>query len=187
MRLSLGVGAVLVTAKLAAYAFTGSAAILSDAAESLIHEVAVGFAAFSLWLSRKPADDRFRYGYERINYFSAGFEGALIALAAVYILWAAIDKWRAGLELENLGWGTAAVLAAAMTNLALGLYLVRTGRRTRSLIVEANGKHVLTDAWTSFGVVGGLVLVLVTGWKPFDPLCAIAVALNILVSGGRLV
>lgn len=187
MRLSLGFGAFLVTAKIAAYAFTGSAAILSDAAESVIHEVAVAFAAFSLWLSRKPADARFRYGYERIGYFSAGFEGALIALAAVYIIWAAVTKWMRGLELENLGWGTAAVVVAALVNLWLGLYLVHTGRRTRSIILEANGKHVLTDSWTSFGVVVGLGLVLATGWKPFDPLCAIAVALNILWSGGKLV
>jgi len=176
-----------VTAKLGAYAFTGSAAILSDAAESVIHEVAVAFAAFSLGLARKPADARFRYGYERIGYFSAGFEGALIALAGVYIIWAAVGKWLAGLELQHLGWGTLAVLVAALVNLGLGLYLVRTGRRTRSIILEANGKHVLTDSWTSFGVVLGLVLVLTTGWKPFDPLCAIAVALNILWSGGRLV
>ncbi len=187
MRLSLVFGALLVTGKLAAYVFTGSAAILSDAAESVIHEVAVAFAAFSLWLSQKPADSRFRYGYERISYFSAGFEGALIGLAAVYIIWAAVEKWLRGLELQNLGWGTGAVLAAAIVNLALGTYLVRTGRRTHSIILEANGKHVLTDCWTSFGVVIGLLLVIVTGWKPFDPLCAIAVALNILWSGGRLV
>jgi len=92
----------------------------------------------------------------------------------------------AGLALQRLGAGTLVVAAAAICNAVLGWYLVRTGRRTHSLILEANGRHVLTDSWTSFGVVAGLGLVLWTGWRPFDPLIAIAVALNILWSGGRL-
>jgi cation diffusion facilitator family transporter len=108
-------------------------------------------------------------------------------LAALFIIVAAIQKWIAGLELQNLGTGTLVTLAAAGINAALGLYLVRTGHRTGSLILEANGKHVLTDSWTSFGVVTGLLLVVWTGWKPFDPLCAIVVALNILWSGWELV
>ena len=187
MRLSLIFGVGMLVGKSAAYFLTGSAAILSDAAESVIHVVAVGFAAFSLRLSARPADDRFHYGYERITFFSAGFEGAMIILAAVYIIIASVEKWRAGLQLQNLGWGTLFVLAASIINALLGWYLVRTGRRNHSLILEANGKHVLTDSWTSFGVVAGLGLVLLTRWKPFDPLCAIAVALNILWSGGHLV
>ena len=187
MRLSLGVGILMLAGKMTAYLLTGSAAILSDAAESVVHVVAVAFAAFSLWLSTKPADRKFPFGYERISFFSAGFEGALIILAAVTIIYEAIRKWLEGLPLENLGLGAALVLVASVINAALGWYLVRIGRRNNSLILEANGKHVLTDSWTSFGVVGGLVLVILTGWKPFDPICAIAVALNILWSGGRLV
>jgi cation diffusion facilitator family transporter len=187
MRLSLIFGFVMLAGKGAAYFLTGSAAILSDAAESVIHVIAVAFAATALWLSTKPANQRFHYGYERITFFSAGFEGAMIILAAIWIIYAAIEKWLAGLELQNLGIGTIFVLAAAVINAALGWYLVRTGRRQQSLILEANGKHVLTDSWTSFGVVGGLGLVLLTGWKPFDPLCAILVALNILWSGGSLI
>ncbi len=187
MRLSLIFGVVMLLGKTGAYLLTGSAAILSDAAESVIHVVAVAFAAFSLSLSTKPADHRFPYGYERITFFSAGFEGAMIIVAAIAIIWTAIDKWLHGLRLENLGAGTLFVLAASVINALLGWYLVRTGRRNHSLILEANGKHVLTDSWTSFGVVGGLMLVLLTGWKPFDPLCAIAVAINILWSGGHLV
>jgi cation diffusion facilitator family transporter len=187
MRLSLVFGLLMFAGKTGAYLATGSAAILSDAVESVIHVVAVSFAAFSLWLSTKPADKRFLYGYERITFFSAGFEGAMIILAAAAIIIEAILKWLAGIQLQNLGAGTAFVAGAAVVNAALGWYLVRTGRRTNSLILEANGKHVLTDSWTSFGVVLGLVLVLVTGWKPFDPLCAIAVAINILWSGGHLV
>lgn len=187
MRLSLIFGVLMLVGKGGAYLLTGSAAILSDAAESVIHVVAVSFAAFALWLTTKPANRRFLYGYERVSFFSAGFEGAMITLAAVAIIYAAIHKWLSGLQLQNLGAGTLFVLAASVINAALGWYLVRTGRRNSSLILEANGKHVLTDSWTSFGVVGGLGLVLLTGWKPFDPLCAIAVALNILWSGGHLV
>lgn len=187
MHWSLGVGVAMLAGKSVAYAITGSAAILSDAAESVIHVVAVAFAAFSLALSTRPADQRFRYGYERIAFFSAGAEGALIALAGLFIIYASIDKWMAGLELQKLGVGTLIVLAAALLNLGLGGYLVYVGRRTRSIILEANGKHVLTDSWTSFGVVGGLLLVLATGWKPFDPIVAILVAINILWSGWDLV
>jgi cation diffusion facilitator family transporter len=187
MRLSLAVGALMLAGKVSAYWLTGSAAILSDAAESVVHMAGVGFAAFSLWLSAKPANHRFPFGYERVIFFSAGFEGALIILAAAGIIAAAVSKWLAGLTLENLGAGTLLVLAAAAVNALLGWHLTRVGRRHHSLILEANGKHVLTDSWTSFGVVAGLGLVMLTGWRPFDPLCAFAVAANILWSGSRLV
>jgi cation diffusion facilitator family transporter len=187
MRISLIIGVLMLLAKVTAYLLTHSAAILSDAAESVVHVVAVAFAAFSLRLSTKPAAPQFLYGYERITFFSAGFEGAMIILAAVTILVTAIHKWIVGLRLENLGTGTLLILVAGVLNAGLGYYLLRVGRRTKSLILEANGKHVLTDSWTSFGVVGGLGLVLLTRWKPFDPLVAIAVALNILWSGGHLV
>ena len=186
MRLSLAVGVLMLAGKGSAYLLTGSAAILSDALESVIHVLAVGFAAFSLHLSAKPADRKFPYGYERIAFFSAGFEGALIVLAAVSIIWVAADKWMHGLEIERLGTGVLLVAAASVVNGALGWYLVRTGRRTGSIILEANGQHVLTDCWTSVGVVGGLCLVLITGWLPFDPILAIAVALNIIWSGAQL-
>jgi len=187
MRLSLAFGVFMLAGKLTAYFLTGSAAILSDAAESVVHLAAVVFAWFSLWLSLKPANQRYLYGFERINFFSAGFEGAMIALAAVFIIVMAIHKWVVGIELTYLGAGTLFTLGAALLNAGLGWYLIRTGKRTRSLILEANGKHVLTDSWTSFGVVVGLCLVLWTGWKLFDPICALAVAVNILWSGGRLI
>jgi cation diffusion facilitator family transporter len=186
MRLSLALGILMLIGKLTAYFLTHSAAILADAAESVVHVVAVAFAAFSLRLSAKPAAPEFLYGYERITFFSAGFEGAMIILAGIAILAAAVDKWIHGLQLENLGLGSLLVLAAGILNAGLGYYLLRVGRRTRSLILEADGKHVLTDSWTSFGVVAGLALVLLTRWKPFDPLVGIAVALNILWSGGQL-
>ena len=149
--------------------------------------VAVGFAAFSLRLSSKPAVPKFLYGYDRISFFSADFEGPMIVLAAIAIIVTAIQKWLAGLQLENLGAGTLLVSGAAVLNAVLGWYLIRTGRQVHSLILEANGKHVLTDSWTSFGVIAGLMLVMLTRWKPFDPLVAIAVAANILWSGGHLI
>jgi len=186
MRLSLAVGVLMLLGKTAAYYITGSAAILSDFAESVVHVIAVAFAAFSLRLSTKPARPTFLYGYERIAFFSAGFEGAMIVMAAIWILIAAIQKWLAGLRLEHLGRGSLLLLGAGVLNAWLGWYLLHVGKRSRSLILEADGKHVLTDSLTSFGVVAGLGLVMLTGWKPFDPLIAIAVALNILWSGGRL-
>lgn len=186
MRLSLAVGVVMLLGKTLAYYMTGSAAILSDFAESVVHVIAVGFAAFSLRLSAKPAAPTFLYGYERIAFFSAGFEGAMIVVAAIWILVEAIQKWLAGLPLGHLGSGALLLLGAGLLNAWLGWYLLRVGRRAHSLILEADGKHVLTDSFTSFGVVAGLGLVMLTGWKPFDPLVAIAVAVNILWSGGRL-
>ena len=187
MRLSLIVSIAMLVGKVTAYLMTHSTAILSDAAESVVHVIAVAFAVFSLRLSIKPAAPQFLYGYERITFFSAGFEGAMITVAAVAILVSVVKDWLAGLQLHNLGNGTLLVLSAGGVNAVLGYYLIRLGRKTKSLILEADGKHVLTDSWTSFGVVTGLGLVLLTGWKPFDPLVAIGVAINILWSGGRLV
>jgi cation diffusion facilitator family transporter len=186
MRLSLLVGVLMLTGKMTAYLLTGSSAIFSDAAESVVHVVVVIFAVFSLWLSSRPAIPQFRYGFERITFFSAGFEGAMIVLAAGSILYTTTEKWRHGLTLENLGSGVLLIVAAGVLNAILGLYLLRMGKRNHSLILEADGKHVLTDSWTSFGVVAGLGLVMTTGWKPFDPLIAYAVAANILWTGGRL-
>ena len=186
MRLSLAVGVIMLAGKTIAYHMTGSAAILSDFAESVVHVIAVAFAAFSLRMSSKPAAPTFLYGYERISFFSAGFEGAMIVVAAIFILVETIHKWLVGLPLEHLGSGSLLLLGAGMLNAWLGWYLLRIGKRTHSLILEADGKHVLTDCYTSFGVVAGLGLVMLTGWKPFDPLVAIAIAANILWSGGRL-
>ena len=186
MRMSLSVGVLMLAGKTTAYFMTGSAAILTDFAESVVHVIAEAFAAFSLRLSSKPAGPTFLYGYERIAFFSAGFEGAMIVVAAIWILVEAIAKWMAGLQLEHLGAGTLLLLGAGSLNAWLGWYLLRVGKRSHSLILEADGRHVLTDCFTSFGVVAGLGLVLLTGWKPFDPLVAIAVAINILWSGGRM-
>ena len=187
IRLSMIVGFMMLLGKTYAYSITGSAAILSDAAESVIHVFAVSFAAFSLWLSLKPADESHPYGHEKVTFFSAGMEGMMIAIAAVFIIYVSIAKWMSGLELQNLAEGTLFTVGAAVINAGLGGYLVWQGKRNRSLVLIANGKHVLTDSWTSFAVILGLLLVLWTGWLPFDPITAIVAAVNILWSGGKLV
>ncbi len=186
MNLSLGVGLLMFVMKMGAYLLTGSAAILSDAAESVVHVAAVIFAAYSLRLSYRPADADHLYGHAKISFFSAGFEGAMIILAAIYIIYESVHKWLGGLQLEHLGAGTALTAAAAGINGCLGGYLVWLGRRKNSLILEADGKHVLTDCWTSVAVLVGLVLVLTTEWLPFDPICGILMACNILRSGAGL-
>lgn len=187
IRLSFTFGFIMLSLKWYAYYITGSTAILSDAAESVIHIIGVGFAVFSLWYSQQPPDAEHTYGHSKISYFSAGFEGALIIMAAVYIIFLSIEKLITGIEITNLDRGTFFTLAAAVINLLLGAYIVRKGKNTSSIILIANGKHVLTDAWTSFGIIGGLLLTMLTGWLPFDPLVAIAAAINILWSGAKLV
>ncbi len=187
MNVSLAVGLVLFLVKFWAFWITGSSAIFADAAESAIHIVAVGFAVFSLRLSQKPADSDHPYGHAKISFFSAGFEGGMIVLAALFIIYDAISKWIAGLHLENLGIGSGLTACAVVINIALGAYLVWMGKRKHSLILEANGKHILTDAWTSIGVLIGLGLTIVTGWLPWDPIFAILVALNILYTGFGLI
>lgn len=187
MNLSLGIGILMFAMKMGAYLLTHSAAILSDAAESVVHVGAVVFAAYSLRLSYQPADEDHLYGHSKISFFSAGFEGAMIILAALYIIFESIHKWMSGLHLEHLGKGTALIVVAAAVNGALGVYLVWLGRRNNSLILEANGKHTLTDCWTSIAVLVGVTLVLVTKWLPFDPICGILMAGNILWSGFGLI
>ena len=187
MRLSLGVGLLMLIFKIYAYVITGSAAILSDAAESVIHIFAISFAPFSLWLSMKPADKSHLYGHDRIGFFSAGFEGAMIIVAGLYIIYESVEKWINGLHLDNVEEGTGFIVLATVINGALGWYLIRQGKKYHSIVLEANGKHVLTDSWTSLGVTVALILTLLTGWLPFDPIIAIIVATNILWSGAKLV
>lgn len=187
MRISLAVGVLLLFVKCYAWIITGSTAIFSDASESIIHVFSVGFAAYSMWLSLKPADENHPYGHDRISFFSAGFEGAMIICAAIYIIYEAATKILFGFELENLSDGIFFISAATVMNLVLGLFLLRKGKRYNSIILQANGKHILTDSWTSFGVIIALLLVEYTGVELLDPLIAIAIAINILWTGYRLI
>lgn len=192
MNLSLGTGVFMLAIKMYALWITGSAAILSDAAESVVHVVAVVFAAWSLRLARRRSDTSHPFGYDRISFFSAGFEGAMILLAASFILYESVRKWISGPSLQEVGLGTAVEALVVVVNGALGAALVFFGKRKGSLIVEANGRHVLTDSVTSLGVLVGLLLVLF-GQNPwfasvyFDPIFAILAALNILKEGLGLV
>ena len=187
MRVSVAVGVVMLATKVTAYALTGSAAIASDAIESVVHVVATVFALYSVVKSVQPPDPLHPYGHGKIEFFSAGFEGGLIILAACAIIAQVGQTFVLGAVAHDLGVGILLTLAAGVVNLVLGVYLIRTGRQTGSLTVEADGQHVLTDSYTSFGVVVGLALVRLTGWALLDPLVAVGVALNILVAGGRLV
>ncbi|MCC5833053.1 MAG: cation transporter [Chlamydiales bacterium] len=187
MRLSLAIGFFMLGIKSYAYFLTGSAAILSDAAESVVHVFAVGFAAYSMWLSHKPADEDHTYGHDRITFFSAGFEGALIMIAALFILYQALKKIVYGFELENLDEGMLFISIATILNGGLGLYLMRLGGKYHSLVLEADGKHILTDCLTSLGVIFALILTRLTGWIYFDPILALLIGLNILWTGWRLI
>ncbi|MDX2036858.1 MAG: cation diffusion facilitator family transporter [Isosphaeraceae bacterium] len=185
--LSLAVGVLMLLGKWIAYMLTGSHAILSDALESVVHVVATAFALVSIILNARPPDPKYPYGYGKITYFSAGFEGGLIALAALAIFYEAVQGLVFGLELERLDLGFAIIGAASFINLALGIYLIRTGKRLGSLVLVADGKHVLADSYTSFGVVGGVALVWITGLQWLDGVVALLLGLNILVTGYNLV
>lgn len=186
-RTSLAVGILVLAVKAAAFAWTGSAAILSDAAESLVNVMASALLVYTLVVAARPADRDHPYGHGKAEYFSAGAEGALIAVAGVAILADAVPKLLRGAELRHLDGGLALVAGAAVANAALAAYLIRTGRRTGSLALVADGEHLRTDVVTSLGVLLGLGVVRLTGFTAADPLVAIAVALHILATGLRLV
>ncbi len=180
---SLLVGTALLALKFGAWRMTLSAAVLSDALESIVNVVAAGFALVSVILAAKPPDPGHPYGHGKIEYFSAGFEGALIVIAAIGIFRVGVLQITAPQPLPSLGAGMLILLAAAGVNLLLGIALIRVGKRTGSLALLADGKHVLTDVATSGGVLLGLVLVKFTGWLWMDGAVACLMGLNILFTG----
>jgi cation diffusion facilitator family transporter len=184
---SLLVGAGLMAVKFYVYRLTGSSAVLSDALESIINVVASSFAIVSIILSAIPPDEDHPYGHGKIEFFSAGFEGALIVLAALGIFRVGVSHLLSPQPLPGLDMGLLLMVAASAVNLLLGLGLVRIGRRTRSITLEADGRHVLTDVYTSVGVVAGLVLVRLTDWYWMDGLVACLVGVHILFAGARLI
>jgi cation diffusion facilitator family transporter len=185
----LSVAAALVTLLLkgAAYLVTGSVGLLSDAAESLINLVAALTAYLSLWYASQPVDESHTYGHDKIEYFSSGLEGVLILLAAGGIAWYAVARLFSPEMPQNLGVGALIALGASLVNFVVALILLRVGRRHGSIVLEADGKHLMTDVWTSAGVLLGLGLVYLTGLEVFDPLIALLVAANILWTGFDLV
>jgi cation diffusion facilitator family transporter len=187
MNLSLAAAVVLLGAKLVAAARTGSSAIYSDAAESVVHLLAVAFAAWALRLAHKPADESHHFGHDKVAFLSAGFEGAMISAAALLILYEAAGQFIFGVELTDLGFGAIVTAAAALVNLVLGLSLVNIGKRSNSPLLRANGMHVLTDVWSSVAVLVALGLVYWTEWVWWDPIAAILAALNILRVGIKLI
>ena len=185
--LSIAAAVVTIALKTGAYFLTGSVGLLSDAAESVVNLVAAVIALVALTIAARPADDTHHYGHGKAEYFSAAIEGLMIFVAAGVIIWSAIPRLIHPVELENLGIGLAISLLATAVNGVVGLLLIRVGRRERSATLTADGKHLMTDVWTSAGVLVGVLMVAVTGWLRLDPIVAIAVAINILVVGGKLV
>jgi cation diffusion facilitator family transporter len=188
--LSLLVGLVMLGLKMGAYLLTGSATVLSDALESVVHVAAVGFMFWCFRFAAAPPDAEHPYGHGKAEYLSIGFEGGAIVLAAAAIVWQAVSTLVVGKEPRHIDLGIGLIALAAVINLALGTYLVRVGRRTASAILVADGQHVLSDVWTSIGVLAGIGLVwlLPPGWPRAwaDGGVAIALALFILYIGGRL-
>ena len=184
--LSVGAAVLTIGLKTVAWAVTGSVGLLSDAVESVVNLVAAVVAMAALWWARKPADAEHLYGHAKAEYFSAGVEGALIFVAAVGIAATAVARLVHPEPLSHVGVGVAVSVAASAVNLAVALVLIRAGRRHRSLTLEADGKHLMTDVWTSAGVVVGVALVAVTGWDRLDAVVALAVAANITFTGTGL-
>ncbi|PJA98150.1 MAG: cation diffusion facilitator family transporter [Ignavibacteriales bacterium CG_4_9_14_3_um_filter_30_11] len=177
----------MLAAKLGAYFLTNSAAIFSDAAESVVHILATSMAFFSIILSSKPADESHLYGHGNIEYFSAGVEGLFIIIASIYIIYSAINDLIVGTVLKQLDIGIYIITIAGLLNLGLGYYLIKIGKKTNSLTLVADGKHVLTDSFTSIGVIIGIILVLITKLEIIDPIVAILVAINIIYTGYNLI
>lgn len=172
--------------KAAAYWLTGSVGLLSDAAESSANLIAAVGAFWALSAAARPPDEEHAYGHTKAEFFSSALEGALVLAAAAYIAVTAFGRIFEPQPLENVGWGLAISLVAAVLNGAVGLVLLRAGGRLRSAALRADGKHLLTDVWTTAGVVAGVILVGVTGWLVLDPLIALLVAANIVWVGLRI-
>lgn len=177
--LSIGAALLTIGLKTAAYLITGSVGLLSDAVESLVNLLGGIMALAMLTIAARPADEEHAYGHGKAEYFSSGLEGGLILVAAISIAVAATLRLITPQPLHELGVGLAVSIAASVVNLVVALLILRAGRKHNSITLEANAKHLLTDVWTSVGVVTGIGLVVVTGWQWLDPVVALLVAANI--------
>ncbi len=185
--LSIGAALLTIGLKTAAWLLTDSVGLLSDAAESIVNLVAATVALATLHWASQPPDPHHPYGHEKAEYFSAGLEGGMILLAAVSIAWFALERLLHPAALQDVAVGLAVSAVASLVNLGVGVQLVRAGRRHRSIVLEADGRHLLTDVWTSGGVIVGVALVAATGIERLDPLIALAVAANIVFTGVGLI
>lgn len=185
--LSIAAAIATIALKGGAWAMTGSVGLLSDAAESTVNLVAAVVALIALKIAAQPASDRFLYGRAKAEYFSAAVEGAMIFVAAAVILVTAVERFVNPAPLENVDWGLAISVIASILNGAVAFVLIRAGRKHRSITLRADGRHLLTDVWTSVGVIVGVGLVALTGWERLDPIVAFAVGVNIIITGIGLI
>ncbi len=187
LKLSIGVALVTIALKTAAWHVTGSVGLLSDAMESFVNLAGAAFALWMVTVARRPADAEHPYGHHKAEYFSSAFEGMLIFGAALAIVWAAVGRLLAPQPLGKVGIGLALSVLSSLLNGTLAFHMLRQARVERSVALEADGRHLVADVWTSAGVVLGVVAVHLTGWLWLDPLIAIGVAANVLREGFGLV
>ncbi len=186
LRISLLVSVLSLSLKVTGFGITGSNTALSDAAESVIHVLAVAFVYYGLLLSTKPADEKHLYGHERVEFLSVGIEGAVITLAGITIIYQSVENYLYGYNLRELMTGVYLIGGAGIVNLALGSYLLKVGRREENMIVVSNAKHTLTDVWTSAGAVATLLIIKFTDFLILDSAVAISLAFYIMYEGFKL-
>jgi cation diffusion facilitator family transporter len=185
--LSIAASIVTITLKTVAYRLTGSVGLLSDALESLVNLAAAAFTLGMLAVAAKPPSEDHAYGYGKAEYFASGLEGLLILVAAGGILWAAVQRFLAPQPITDVGWGLAVSAAASVVNFGVARVLLVAARRHHSIALEADAHHLLTDVWTSVGVIAAVAGVAFSGWQPLDPAIAVVVALQIVWTGIQLV
>ena len=186
IRLSFIISTFICAVKFVAWFITGSLVILSDALESIINVVAAAFAWYSIYLSNKPRDKEHPYGHGKIEFFSIGFEGAMILIAGFAILVQAVLFFFNPPELQSLTTGVWLTLAGGAANFLLGFFLVRKGKENNSLTLQGNGKHILSDSYSSIGVLVAIILILLTGYKWIDPIASAVAAIIIIYTGFKL-
>jgi cation diffusion facilitator family transporter len=184
---SVVVAAATITLKTLAWWLTDSIGLLSDAMESVVNLASAMFGLLMVTVAAQPADEGHPYGHHKAEYFSAGFEGVLIFFAALAIIWAAVHRLFDPQPIEQIGWGLVLSIISSAMNGWLAWAMFRAARQHRSIALEADAKHLVSDVWTSAGVVVGMVLVSLSGWLWLDAVVAIGVALNILREGAHLV
>lgn len=185
--LSIATGVVVFVLKLGAYLLTDSVGLLSDALESTVNIVAAIVALVALKAASRPGDERHHFGHGKAEYFSALFEGLMILIAAGMIMFTAVARFLDPQPLSDVGIGLTISVLASVLNGTVAVVLMRAGAQHRSLVLTADGKHLMTDVWTSVGVVVAVLLVAVTGWLRLDPVIAMVVALNIVFTGLKLI